>query len=406
MAAPAAVIRLSPAERLALDCWICIAQFLDVNDIAKVPRASRALHVTYSVPGIWTDTVSTVTLHRNIGQAREWRILGEQIELNSGELIEDPDSAILQEAIEAMLGDDAVCPNLQSISLHLPYTFPVIGAIVRSMRARSSAPSIQPLKKLVLELRQLADIRKDPSAQLMELAILLPEEVEISLIEIPLCVSNQPEKYWAAIAYILFYNRTTIRFTLTGHLWSNIDSESRLYTALCMNTTIQQLTLKAPDGVSILHYRNDNTGHIGALTRMLVHPSLRHLSIADQVVRPRMYNANILPGDCTAIYFADSECFHKSTIETLHIELGRDAPHGLLRVLHGVAEMPQLQEFSMSWPAGGQPTPRRVCMERLRGFLQSSDFLETYRERPSSAFNVRRNPNESVPWSTIATLFA
>jgi hypothetical protein len=407
MAAPAAEICL--AGSLNEDCWRCIIQCLDGIDIVKVLGVSRTLHAICSATDIWANSSNTITLPQTpitINEIQQWRLLSGQITLNSCKVAENSDSTILQAVIEAMLSNNTVCPNLKSISLqHLPYTLPVIEALSSSLQQR--AQSGHQLKKLALELRQIADRSSaDPSKQLVELLTLLPEEVDINLVEIPLDISYQPVRCRAAIATLLCFNRSTIRFTLPGNLWANLDSEPGMSQALGANRIIQQLTLKAPNGVGIRGFGENDGDHISSLTKLLVHPSLRHLSIADEVVPHHWWNANVCVGNCTALYFADPECFPNSNLETLHIELGRDAPRGLLQVLHHVTEMPQLQEFTLSWPEGDHSAPRQVSMDRLREFLATSPIAETYKERPRIVFSERRNPNESVPWSTIAALFA
>jgi hypothetical protein len=393
-----------PVGSLNEDGWWSVFQFLTGNDIATVLGVSRLFSAMSAAAGIWTNAVSTITIPTTPppdGEIGKWRLRGEQIAINSYKLSAN---AILRSAIEDIAFNTTICPNMQSLSmLHLPSTVPAIEALTSSLKKR--AQSGQQLKKLVLELRWFDNANHwDRRNALLQGLMTFPEEVEFGWIQGEAYEKRIHHHYRAAILDLFSYNTNTLKFTLPGCIWADCGNDLEMSEALEVNSTVQSLTFRAPFMVSVSHFIDHPDGRINNLAKMLVHPSLRHLSISDQVVSGDFLNHD---ADCnfTALYFAASRCFSESTLETLHIELGRETPRGLLAVLHGVADMPQLKRFSLSWPNGGHPVPQQVSMERLREYLKTSALLETYNERPKSTFLGREKPADIVNWSTLSTIF-
>jgi hypothetical protein len=400
--------KTSPAEVLNEDGWWSVFQFLTGNDIAKVLGVSRDHRIMGTAAGVWTNSVSTITLPKSelpTHEVEKWRLLGEQMALDSRKLPDDDDSIIFRDAIESIVFNTAISPNLQSLHLlQVPATYSNLWDIV--LAVRKSANSDRQLKRLVLELRWFDNLSSwDRRNALLGLLPSLPEEVEFGWIQGKPNVKEIPAHYRDAILKLFSYNRKTLKFTLPGSMWADCGSEHLAATALEENRTVRSLIFKAPLVVSARHFVDHPDGRISCLAKMLVHPSLRHLSIADQIVSDDPLNQDTRCWNYTALYFAASRCFAESTLETLHIELGRETPRGLLAVLHGVADMPQLKRFSLSWPNGGHPTPQQVSMERLREYLKISALRETYKTRPKGAFFGYQKPTEVVLWSTLETLF-
>jgi hypothetical protein len=325
------------------------------------------------------------------------------------DFVADLDSAALQTSIRAIISNGIICPNLQSLTLlQFPGTLHSIRALAAALRERITAAPRYQLKRLVLEVKWIDNVNGwDCRNALLGLLPSLPEEVEFGWIQGNPNVKRIHHHYRAAILDLFSYNTNTLKFTLPGCFWAYSRGDLEMSAILETNSTVQSLTFRAPLAVGVWTFCDHPDGRIQNLAKMLIHPSLRHLSIADEVVSDDPLNQDIGRWSHTALYFAASRCFSESTLETLHIELGRETPRGLLAVLHGVADMPKLKKFSLSWPNGGHPVPQQVSMERLREYLKTSALRETYKTRPIDVFfkYEYQKPTEVVLWSTLTTLF-
>jgi hypothetical protein len=401
----ASQLKQSPAERLHADGWWSVLKLLNGNDIARVLGVSRALRAIGGKPGVWTGAEMLVKTPSSEEDIRKWRLPGRQLVLKSSEDISK--NSGFSTMIHDIILNDTIFPNLQSLTLlQLPGKVNMIGDLTSALRLRKRAgaqPNHQ-LTRLVLELKWFAtpDSWHCRRALMDGLLTTLPEEVEFGWVQ-----RNQGAKmhyhHRDVIMYLLGHNESALKFTLPGYIWVDYDDE--MYSALGQNKTIRSLTFKVPHLDSVWNLINKIGGLIACFSKMLVHPSLRHLSIADRVIPDYKMNWCTKCNCFTALYFADPESFSKSTLETLHLELGREAPYGLLSVLHCVADMPQLHKFTLNWPDGGHSIPQRVSMERLQEYLKTSELDGSYKERPKTAFFESQKPAEVVSWSTLETLF-
>jgi hypothetical protein len=405
--AMAALAKKSPADRLDVDGWRSVLQFLSGNEIATVTGISKSLQSACGKGGVWTNIVCTVTLpSSSYADVQKWRLPGKEIVIKGEGLADSADSASFQEAIHAILSN-ANSSNLQNLALlQIPATLPVIRTLVKALQGRALARLTRPLKRLVWEIKWIDSKRSwDCGRMLMEgLITVQMEEIEFRWLQVSVYDTEMHYHYRDAVLDLLSYNDAILKFTLPGCLWADTHSDGMMNKALANNTTVQSLTFKAPHFIRFWEYIERDDGKIGSFARMLVHPSLRHLSIADRVAPEDpslVQNSN--QSYFTSLYFANPEDFPKSTLETLHIELGRESSGGLLAVLHCVADMPQLQRLTVSWPTGHQSAPQEISMKLLREFLQANP-LQIYRERPkySYGYDLLFAP---VPWSTLSTLF-
>jgi hypothetical protein len=400
----------SPAELLNEDGWWTIFQFLNGNEMARVLGVSHTLYSIGCAADIWANPVSTITLplaSHHDDEVGKLRLFGEKIELDSRKLDERSDNIVFREAIKTIIFNSSVCPNLQSLTiLQLPAFYHNILDLTRFVRKRES--SGKPLKKLVLELWWLYKIRNSWGCgkELVQgLVTALPEEVEFDWVRSDPYETEMHPHYRDAIVNLISYNKSALKFTLPGCLWADNASVIPMVRALKANKTVQSLSFKEPYYVGVWYSADDSNSWVSSLTKMLTHPSLRNLSITDIVISDYKLNWCTKCSLFTALYFADPESFSKSTLETLHLELGREAPYGLLSVLHCVADMPQLHKFTLNWPDGGHSIPQQVSMERLREYLKTSEMIETYKERPKNVFYESQKAGEVVRWSTLETLF-
>jgi hypothetical protein len=400
----------SPAERLHADGWRTVFQFLDGNDIAKVLGVSWNLRAMGGKDGIWSSAVSTVMPMQTaspIEEIRKWRILGNGVTLKGFELAELDMCSEISSAIPAIILSVIVSPNMQQLSLlQLPATQQIIEPLIKALRGRAN--SGRPLKSLVLELKWPRKGHNwDCGEALMEGLPSFPEEVELNWLPITRGTPYAHLKYRDAVLGILSNSKSILNFTLPGCLWADYHNDLKMYEALSMNTTLQSLVLTTP--VMPYAHMERTGGEIKCFARMLMHPSLRHLSIADYMPLLQPHE-EIETCNYSALYFTDRESFLKSSIKTLHLEMKCDAPYGLLSVLHSVADMPQLERFTINWPNGGHLVPKQISMERLRKFLETSPISKTYKQRHIISFYGRycyEQPllNETLLWSTLVTLF-
>jgi hypothetical protein len=369
----------SPAERLYEDGWRGVLQFLTGNEIAKVSGVSKTLRSISYKAGVWATAISTIKLPQApiFDDVHKWRLSGKDVVLKVGEFSESNENVSIPLAISTIIFSNNICSNLQILTLQLPASLHVIRAFCLALQGRLQTG--YQLKKLVLDLHWIYDDDGDVDIYSRELIMglksILPEEVEIR------CTANTDlhGNYRYTMAKVLRYNKSTFKVTLPGSLWAESQINSIIGTALLRNT-IRSLTFTAPQIIEDWEYAMQPYKSIDCFAKMLINPSLRHLSVADFLPPELLCRRN---GFCnySALYFADPEIFSKSTLETLHLELANEAPYGLLEVLYAVAEMPQLQRFTMSWPVGGYSAPREVSMERLREFLKPYGLSEVHKKR-------------------------
>jgi hypothetical protein len=404
--------KISPAAQLHEDGWLGVFQFLDGNEIARIRGVSMTLSTMCKAPDIWANAISIVTLPQDAASfegSLKWRLFGKDIVLKCSKLSKHPDNNVFQAVIQFILLDDKSCPKLENlILLQLSATLCHIKALVdalQSLRKKRENTGNQ-LKKLVLELTWIDDKHsRDCGRELSELIADLPEEVEFRWVRSFVSETEMHHHYQAAVLDLISYSQNALKFTLPGCFWANHDSNNKMFQALGLNTTVQSLTFRAPIIVDLQDIVDRPGGRVACLTRMLVHPTLRHLDIADRVISPDMLRGREMGCNYTALYYANPEDFSKSTLETLHIELGQEASRGLLPVLHCVADMPNLQKFTISWPAGKHPVPQQISMERLRKFLTTSELSEVYKKRCKVICFGRNDSAETVQWSTLSTIF-
>jgi hypothetical protein len=255
------------------------------------------------------------------------------------------------------------------------------------------------LQKLLLELSWRVYNWEMVRAFVDGLEDILPEEVEFGWLRKDGYETRIHSHYRIAIMELLSHNKSALKITLPGCLWADNYSDHEIYKALDLNTTVRSLTFNAPHKVNIWSYSHQSV--IDCFAKMFVHPSLRHLSISDYLNQSAIVSED---SKYTSLYFADPECFSKSTLETLHIELGQEAPLGLLHVLFSVADMPKLEKFTMSWPTGGYPV-QQICMERLHKFLEAKGQSEIYKTRSKLILCGDDESYGTVPWNMLTTLF-
>jgi hypothetical protein len=396
----------SPAERLHGDGWWSILQFLDGNDIARVLGVSVALHALYGAAGIWTNAINTITLpqtHLSDAEVEKWRLQAKTIELDSRHLDEKSDNSSFHSAIKAIAAN---CPKLQSlVLLQVPITLANIGSLSDALQAR--AQSGIPLKKLVLELNWLGDKASWSCARALadRLVELLPEEVEFRWVRLSASSMEMHYHYRDAVFDLINYNVSALKFTLPGSLWAEPYGDGEMYKALAENKTMQSLTFSVPYVVMVSEWEHIDRpgGLIGCFSRILVHPSLRHLNIADRVAPASGGSFN--RSYCTALFFSDPEDFPKSSLETLHLELGSENVGGLLAVLNDVVKMPQLKRFTISWPAGGHPAPQQIPIQHLQQFLRDGSRVPQHYNKRSSWSSSSLEFYNPLSWATLSTLF-
>jgi hypothetical protein len=413
MAAPP---RQSPAERLDVDGWRGVLWFLNGNEIAMIRCVSKALWSASGKAGVWASAISTVKLPETLAyeEIHKWHLPGKHMVLKGPELHESDDgnnivfNTVFNAVIRTAIFDDTICPNLQSLTLlQFPATVDVISSLFQTLRSRIEEKSKSQLKRLVLELRWFGG--EESWSCMVELTKgltnSLPEEVEFRWTRVSAFDREMHPNYRGVILDLLDRDKSTTKFTLPGCILVYNYSDRHLCLDLGKNTTVQSLTFTAPPTSGFFEYNNQSNYRIDCLAKMLVHPSLRHLSIADLVIPPASQSIYIYSRACfTVLFFADPGSFSKSTLETLHIELGDGNPKGLLAVLHCVADMPNLKKFSVSWPSGLWSTPKQISMELLREFLKSSPLQEKYKERYEYIYDQHEQYNP-VSWTTLSTLF-
>jgi hypothetical protein len=396
-------LKKSPAELLCADGWWSVFQFLDGNDIAKLLGVSRTLRIMGGKPGVWKHPISTITLPITcpfIPVVQKWRLEGDKIAIDCCKSDENTNPSTFQSVINIIFNNN-ICPNLQRLALlQLPATTHNICYLVEAMLQRAELG--YPLKRLSLELIWFYFLDcKDVLVSGLRAA--LPEELELIWRPNLAIEKDLNYDYRSAIMDLFRDNESTLKFILPGCIWADYINNGKMCDALDQNETIQSLIFEAPYIIHVWDF-TDKASLFPCITKMLVHPSLRYLSIADQNISDNvLMQTNLRICSYTALYFADSECFSTSSIETLHLELGYESPRGLLAVLHSVADMPKLKKFTLSCPTGGQSTPQLVSMERLKEFLKTSKLLGSYKKR---IFFGYQDPEEIVLWSTLATLFA
>jgi hypothetical protein len=403
------VKKKSPAERLYEDGWRGVLQFLTGNEIAKISSVSKALHVTCGKPGIWEIAISTICLtdDASFENVDNWLLPGKTIVFNGCKLTHPivNDNIAFKSTIEIILHDE-ICPNLQNLSfLNLRINLKNIETLTATLLELADyEPQLQ---KLHLELRWCnGKYNQDCRRTLVNgLVDILPEEVEFSWLRKSALDTRIHYMYKDAITELFACNKSTIKFTLPGCIWADNDSNGAVRLALGQNTTVRSLTFRAPYMISIFQHSNKYE-HINCFAKILVHPSLRNLGIADCIVQSELSDDSRYEYcNYTSLYYANPEDFSKSTLETLHIELEHERPRGLLSVLHCVADIPNLQKFTISWPAGGHPNPQQISMERLNEFLTTSKLLETYKERDMITFYKYGKLEETIDWEMLMSLF-